>query len=159
MGILTFSCVVKVPQIVAVAQSKSASGLAPVAFELEQLALCIHTAYGFLLSLPFTAYGEAAIICLQNTYLLAQIYWYSNTPIWRRAATAVGVGSAITGVLAGEKSASSPLVHCIPLKNPAKMDAAGRITQEVIRHAYDMNNVIFLAARVPQIVQNYKVIL
>ena len=55
----------KVPQILAVGKSKSAEGLAPISFELEQVALLIHTAYGYILGLPFNTYGEAAIICLQ----------------------------------------------------------------------------------------------
>ena len=152
------------PQILAVAQGKSAVGLAPISFELEQLGLCIHTAYGFLLELPFTAYGEAAIICVQNTYLLAQIYWYSKAPVWRCTATSVAFGTALAGVIFGEHD--KRIDNCFTLichythtyiYMCVYDNDVGRITQDLIRQAYDLNNVIFLAARVPQILQNYKV--
>ena len=111
-AILGFSCVVKVPQILAVGKSKSAEGLAPISFELEEVALIIHTAYGYLLSLPFNTYGEAAIICLQNTYLLAQIYKYSKTPIWRSALLTILLGVGISAVLTGGRIALHlPLVN------------------------------------------------
>ena len=100
-GILAFSCILKVPQITAVAQAKSAEGLAPISFELEQIGLSVHTAYGFLLDLPFNTYGEAAIILLQNTYLLAQIYYYSKAPVWRSAFLALALGVAGSAVLTG----------------------------------------------------------
>lgn len=82
-------------------RSKSAEGLAPISFELEQVALVIHTAYGYLLELPFNTYGEAAIICLQNTYLLAQIYKYSRTAIWRSALMTILVSVGISAILTG----------------------------------------------------------
>jgi mannose-P-dolichol utilization defect protein 1 len=131
-GILAFSCVVKVPQILAVGRSKSAEGLAPISFELEQVALLIHTAYGYLLSLPFNTYGEAAIICLQNTYLMAQIYKYSKAPLWRSAAL-----TAITAIF-------------------ISATLTGRVSGDMVNTAYNLNNVIFLAARLPQIYQNFK---
>ena len=37
------------------------------------------------------------------------------------------------------------------------MCIAGRVTQDVIKSAYDLNNLIFLGARVPQIYQNFMV--
>ena len=100
-AILAFSCVVKVPQILAVAQSKSAEGLAPISFELEQIGLSIHTAYGWLLQLPFNTYGEAAIICVQNTFLLAQIYIFSKAPLWRSALLTTLLALAASALLTG----------------------------------------------------------
>lgn len=94
----------KVPQILAVGRSKSAEGLAPISFELEEVALIIHTAYGYLLNLPFNTYGEAAIICLQNTYLLGQIYKYSKTAVWRSALLTLLLGVGISAVLTGDYS-------------------------------------------------------
>lgn len=34
----------------------------------------MHTAYGFLKGLPFSAYGEASILFAQNVLLLALVY-------------------------------------------------------------------------------------
>lgn len=76
---------VKVPQILALHKSHSAEGLSPVSFELEQLGLSVHTAYGFLMGLPFGTFGEALIILIQNTYLLFQIYQFKPLPQWRPA--------------------------------------------------------------------------
>ena len=95
MGILAFSFVVKIPQILTLNKSHSADGLSPISFELEQLGLSIHTAYGFLTSLPFNAFGEALIILVQNTVLLYQIYKYKPLPGWRPA---LGVALSAIGV-------------------------------------------------------------
>ena len=34
---------------------------------------------------------------------------------------------------------------------------AGRVSEPLIRNAYEFNNVIFTAARLPQIIQNFRV--
>ena len=73
----------KVPQILGVLNSRSAQGLNLASFELENIGFSIHTAYGFVLGLPFSAFGEAVIILLQNTFLLAIIYYYASAPLWR----------------------------------------------------------------------------
>lgn len=73
----------KVPQILGVLRSRSAQGLNVASFELENIGFSIHTAYGFVLGLPFSAFGEAVIILLQNTFLLAIIYYYARSPLWR----------------------------------------------------------------------------
>ena len=59
IGMVLASFVLKVPQILAIARSGSAAGLSTLSFELEQVGLSVHTAYGFLLGLPFNAFGEA----------------------------------------------------------------------------------------------------
>ena len=82
-GIVAGAAGLKVPQIRSVLRSRSAEGLNFSSFELENIAFSIHTAYGFVLGLPFSAFGEAVIILLQNTFLLACIYYYARAPIWR----------------------------------------------------------------------------
>lgn len=71
------------PQIHGVLNSQSAAGLNLASFELENIGYSIHTAYGFVLGLPFSAFGEAVIILLQNTVLLSIIYYYARAPLWR----------------------------------------------------------------------------
>ena len=61
IGMVVASFVLKVPQILAIANSGSAAGLSLLAFELEEVGLSIHTAYGFLLGLPFNAFGEVLV--------------------------------------------------------------------------------------------------
>ena len=58
VGMVAASFLLKVPQIMAVGRSGSCAGLSTLSFELEQVGLSIHTAYGFLLGLPFNAFGE-----------------------------------------------------------------------------------------------------
>ncbi len=75
-------------------------------FELENIGFSIHTAYGFVLGLPFSAFGEAVIILLQNTFLLAIIYYYAKAPLWRGflmiLLTACGGWFVLSGDLSGK---------------------------------------------------------
>lgn len=52
---------VKLPQVAAVVRARSAAGLSPLAFELETLGLVIAVTYGFLMGLPFSAFGETVV--------------------------------------------------------------------------------------------------
>ena len=101
------SFVLKVPQILALSRSKSSAGLSTVSFELEQIGLSIHTAYGFLLGLPFNAFGEAFIILVQNSYLLLQVYNFSKAPSWRPALLIGILGVGISMCLSGETLSSA----------------------------------------------------
>ncbi|KAK9811878.1 hypothetical protein WJX72_011664 [[Myrmecia] bisecta] len=130
--ILVFSCIVKVPQILTLLRVKSAEGLSSFSFEMEQIGLAIHTAYGFILGLPISAFGEAAVLLLQNTVLLLLIYQFSRAQLVRPL--------ALTSLFA---VAGGYLL-------------SGGITKDIITRAYDLNNVIFIVARVPQIIQNFK---
>ena len=72
--IIAGGSVVKLPQIIALLKSKSAAGISELSVELENLALMVHASYGFLMGLPLNTYGEAAIMLLQNSVLLALMY-------------------------------------------------------------------------------------
>ena len=100
-GIIAFACIVKLPQILKIAKSRSASGLSMLSFELEQLALCVHATYGFILGLPFSAYGEAVVLILQNVFLLSQVYSFAKAPLWRPLLVAGAFGAALSCVSAG----------------------------------------------------------
>jgi mannose-P-dolichol utilization defect 1 len=99
---------VKIPQILDVWRARSAEGLSATSFELENIGFSITASYGFLLGLPFTAYGEAAVILFQNTLLLALIYVFSKAPTWRvlvMTALNVSGGLAVTsGVLVAQST-------------------------------------------------------
>lgn len=71
VAIIAGATFVKVPQIRALAVSRSAAGLSALSFELENIGYTIHASYGFLLGLPFNAYGEAGIMLLQVAFLTA----------------------------------------------------------------------------------------
>ncbi|GAB4822008.1 hypothetical protein N2152v2_009054 [Parachlorella kessleri] len=82
-GILAGSTLVKVPQLLNVVRARSADGLNPISFELETLGLLIATTYGFLMRLPFSAFGEVVALLLQNNLLLLLIYRYQHRSLAR----------------------------------------------------------------------------
>lgn len=131
-GILVTGAVVKVPQIMALVRSKSAAGLATMSFELENICFIIHASYGYLYQLPINSYGEAVLMLLQNTVLLGYLYRYSKTSWFRVLAFATLNVSMIWAVVSGQVSTAQA------------------------QTAYNMNNLIVTAARVPQILKNYK---
>ncbi len=101
LGIIAGASFVKVPQISTLFGSKSAEGLAASGFELENIGLTIHAAYGFLKQLPFGTYGEATIMLLQNTALLALVYKYAKVPASRILTVAATNLLIIAAVLTG----------------------------------------------------------
>ncbi|KAK9831955.1 hypothetical protein WJX81_002788 [Elliptochloris bilobata] len=131
-GIILSACVIKVPQITAIARAGSARGLSGLALELEQLGLTVNAANGYVLGLPFSAYGEAVVILAQNTVLLAQVYALSGTRGARPALVAALFLGGVGAVLAG-------------LVSPA-----------LIRTLFGLNVFVNISARLPQILQNYK---
>lgn len=130
-GIIVGSTLVKVPQISNVVRAKSADGLSAAAFELESWGLLVHAAYGAVNRLPFSSYGEAAILLAQNLLLLALVYRYSQAPASRAA--------GVFGVLAGAVAVL----------------AAGGASKAAVARLYDANNLVMLAARLPQIAKNF----
>lgn len=130
-GIIAGSTLVKVPQISNVVRAHSAEGLSATAFELESWGLLVHASYGYINQLPFSSYGEAAILLTQNLLLLALVYKYARLPAIRVAA----VASIIVGAIA--------------------VLASGNVTRSHVGALYDVNNFIMLAARVPQILKSY----
>lgn len=131
-GILTFSILVKLPQVANVLRARSAEGLSALSFELESWGLLVHATYGYLKDLPFSAYGEAVMMLAQNVLLLALIYKYARMPVSRALAAAIVGVSFVAGVFTGQ------------------------VTVPLITAAYDFNNVILMSARVPQILQNFQ---
>lgn len=83
LGIVFGASLVKLPQILAVWRSRSAEGLSSISYELEEVGLAVMSANGFIMGLPFSAFGEAIFLLLQNTLLLGQIYTFSKAPTSR----------------------------------------------------------------------------
>ena len=101
VGIIAGACFVKVPQIMALRASRSADGLSAVGFELENVVYIIHAAYGYLLRLPFGAYGEAGIMLIQNSVLLALLYRYAAVSPLRVTSMAALYVAMICAVVTG----------------------------------------------------------
>lgn len=130
--IMAGAAVTKLPQILSVARSKSAEGLSIVAFELEAAVALVHMSYGYVRSMPFSAYGEALVMLLQSVVLVFLIYTYGKPPLARQMLTT----SALVGALATV--------------------ASGRLTPQIVSAAYDFNILLFISARLSQIWKNYK---
>lgn len=154
-GIVAGASLLKVPQILSVLNSGSAAGLNLASFELENIGYSIHTAYGFVLGLPFSAFGEAVIILLQNTLLLSIIYYYARAPLWRGFLMIVLTAFGGYFVLSG--SVAKPFVRPVNCPVSACLLPTGNATEKMVMSAYELNNFIFILARVPQIWSNFKV--
>lgn len=152
------------PQILGVLNSRSAAGLNLASFELENIGYSIHTAYGFILGLPFSAFGEAVIILLQNTILLSIIYYFARAPLWRAflmtVLTAFGGYFVLSGMVKESLCNTSmrSLIHVLcSIRCQGQALNAGNATEKMVMSAYELNNFIFILARVPQIWSNFKV--
>eukprot|EP00887_Chlorella_sp_A99_P006403 scaffold3.g6403.t1 len=131
-GILAGSTLVKVPQLVAVVRARSADGLNPLSFELESVGLAIGMLYGFLNALPFSAFGEVVALFLQNCVLLLIVYAFQRRSPGRPA--------ALLALLAGLGCAG----------------ASGTLSRAAAASLYDLNNLLLVASRLPQILQNQR---
>jgi mannose-P-dolichol utilization defect protein 1 len=78
MGIVVAGSIVKLPQIIKVLNAKSTQGLSPMAHWMETVASSIFVRYNTLIQTPFSTYGEASFIVLQNFILLACMAKYNQ---------------------------------------------------------------------------------
>ena len=115
----------------AIVRSKSAEGLSLTGFETELVAYTLTFAYGLHFELPFTGYGEAVIMSVQDVLLLALIYKYSGTPL-SHVALFTGVYAGGLGVL-----------------------LSGKLGDDVMQALSALSFVTIMFARLPQIYANY----
>ncbi|KIN02379.1 hypothetical protein OIDMADRAFT_162535 [Oidiodendron maius Zn] len=95
IGIIAASSIVKVPQILKLINSKSASGVSFLSYLLETSAYLIGLAYNFRQGFPVSTYGESGMILVQNVVISVLVLNYSG----RATAAAVFVaGLAASGV-------------------------------------------------------------
>ncbi|TVY84115.1 Mannose-P-dolichol utilization defect 1 protein [Lachnellula suecica] len=78
IGIIGASTVVKVPQIIKLLRSKSASGISFLSYFLETSAYLIGLAYNYRQGFPFSTYGETALIMVQNVVITVLVLNYSG---------------------------------------------------------------------------------
>lgn len=78
LGIVGASSIVKVPQILKLLNSKSASGVSILSYLLETAAYVVTLAYNFRNEFPFSTYGETALIAAQNVVITALVFNYSG---------------------------------------------------------------------------------
>lgn len=131
-GIVAGSVFLKLPQIYLIVKNRSIQGLSVASFELEAAGFTIALAYCLFKQLPFSAYGELVFILLQSLLTVALIYNYSP-----KRGPFMLLKSALYCALA-----------------PSLL--AGRLDANLFEALYACQHVIFFAARLPQIYQNWK---
>ncbi|KAI0184195.1 hypothetical protein EV127DRAFT_444782 [Xylaria flabelliformis] len=78
IGIIGASSIVKVPQIIKLLQSKSASGISFLSYLLETTSYLITLAYNVRNGFPFSTFGETALILGQNVVITVLVLNYSG---------------------------------------------------------------------------------
>lgn len=78
IGIIGASSIVKVPQILKLVNSKSASGISFLSYLLETSAYLIGLAYNVRSGFPFSTFGETALIMAQNIVISVLVLKYSG---------------------------------------------------------------------------------
>lgn len=134
VAIIAGAAFVKVPQILALSASRSAVGLSALSFELENIGYTIHASYGFLLGLPFSAYGEAGIMLLQNTLLLGLVYRYAKVSATRALSVAVANVAIIAAVVTGAQT-PNPKVYTLLVRRTSSV-AGLQATCESATHSW-----------------------
>lgn len=131
-ALVAASTTVKLPQILKILNHKSVRGLSAVSFELEVIGYTIALAYCLHKDLPFSAFGEYVFLLTQAIILVSITYYYSQpvkTDTWIRA-----------------------LLYCAI--SPTVL--AGKLDPVLFEALYACQHAIFLSARVPQIIKNFK---
>ncbi|PSS15151.1 hypothetical protein M430DRAFT_104293 [Amorphotheca resinae ATCC 22711] len=128
IGIIAASSIVKVPQILKLVNSKSASGVSFLSYLLETSAYLISLAYNVRQGFPFSTFGETGLIMVQNVVIAVLVLNYSG-----RASTAA---LFVAGLAAGAASLFSDSI--VDLKTLSYLQAGA--------------GVLGVASKLPQIV-------
>jgi len=96
IGIIAASSIVKVPQIIKLINSKSASGVSFLSYLLETSAYIISLAYNVRQGFPFSTYGETGLIMAQNVVIAVLVLQYSGRSSTSAAFVAALGTSAVT---------------------------------------------------------------
>jgi mannose-P-dolichol utilization defect protein 1 len=94
IGIIAASSVVKVPQIIKLVRSKSASGVSFLSYVLETSSYLISLAYNLRNGFPISTFGETALILAQNVVICVLVLRYSG----QTSAAALFMGLLATAI-------------------------------------------------------------
>lgn len=128
-GIVMGASIVKLPQVSNVISARSADGLSAVTFEMEQIVFSVTMLYGFIRGMPFSSYGEAFLLLLQNCVLLALIYHHNKA---NKLLVLIKIGLFTSAIAAA---------------------FAGFVPKDLVQTVYDLTLIIMISARVPQILK------
>ncbi|XP_063617907.1 mannose-P-dolichol utilization defect 1 protein homolog [Cydia splendana] len=79
IGIIAGSILVKVPQILKILGSKSAKGINVYGVYLELFAITANFAYSYVMSFPFSAWGEGTFLAIQTAIIAALVLHYGGS--------------------------------------------------------------------------------
>ncbi|KAJ1947515.1 hypothetical protein FBU59_001864 [Linderina macrospora] len=89
LGIVIGGCIVKLPQLAKILKSRSVAGISLTAYLLETISNIITIAYNFRNNYPFTTYGEAMFIGVQNYIITLLILMFTGRATLGMAAGAL----------------------------------------------------------------------
>ncbi|KAB5584801.1 hypothetical protein GE09DRAFT_1015319 [Coniochaeta sp. 2T2.1] len=127
IGIIAASSIVKVPQIVKLVRSKSASGVSFLSYLLETSSYLISLAYNIRNGFPFSTFGETALILGQNVIITVLVLNYAG----RASAAAVFVAVLAASVV--------------------NLFSDRLVSMETLRYLQGGAGVLGVASKVPQI--------
>merc|ERR1719266_2696433 len=81
LAIIAGATCVKLPQILKIINSGSATGISFLATLLELLAVTANGAYSFSKGFPFSSYGEAVTLSLQTSFIALLVLWYGGNSV------------------------------------------------------------------------------
>ena len=110
LAIICASAIVKIPQILKLVSSRSASGLSFVSYAMETAAFLITLAYNIRKGFPFSTYGETALILLQDIAISVLILQYSNRGA-QAGAFVAAVAAAVYALIVSDTLVSEPLMQ------------------------------------------------
>lgn len=131
LAIVVLAGIIKVPQILAIINAKSAEGISSTTMLLETFGYIYNLAAHFRMSYPVTTYGDFAVLILQNCAIVYLVYYYSGQA--SRGASTVLAFAALLAVMC---STAFPL--------------------NVLRALTLGNVALSIASRVPQITRNFR---
>jgi len=79
LGIIFFSILIKIPQIVKIYKNKSAEGISISSVSLDLTAITIYMSYSFVKDFPFSAWGDSLFVALQTVIIGAQVLFYGGS--------------------------------------------------------------------------------
>ncbi|EPE30287.1 hypothetical protein GLAREA_13010 [Glarea lozoyensis ATCC 20868] len=106
IAIIAASSIVKIPQILKLLSSKSASGISFLSYLLETSAYLIGLAYNVRQGFPFSTFGETGLIMAQNVVIAVLVLNYSGK--------ATGGAVFVAGLAAAAYALFSPNVVDMP---------------------------------------------
>ncbi|KAF7191402.1 Mannose-P-dolichol utilization defect 1 protein-like [Pseudocercospora fuligena] len=106
IAIIAASSIVKIPQLLKLLNSQSASGISFLSYLLETTSYLITLVYNIRNGFPFSTYGEIALIAIQNVAISVLVLQYSGkgagAAVFVAGLVAAGYGLLNEGVVDGK---------------------------------------------------------